>query len=105
MGKGVFTHRDFAKAAGISTATVGKMVRQGEIQTTSEGHIPATELTKVYIKRVRKFAAFGTLVLCVDGADSDAEALNVYSTMKLPKKSVKIPHFQQGNFPIKSGTH
>lgn len=29
----------------------------------------------------------------------------VYSTMKLPKKSVRIPHFQQGNFPIKSGTY
>jgi len=29
----------------------------------------------------------------------------VYSIMKLPKKSVRIPHFQQGNFPIKSGTY
>ena len=31
--------------------------------------------------------------------------VSVYSTMKLPKKSVRIPHFQQGNFPIKSGTY
>ena len=30
---------------------------------------------------------------------------DVYSTMKLPKKSVRIPYFQQGKFPIKSGTY
>lgn len=35
----------------------------------------------------------------------DATKEGVYSTMKLPKKSVRIPHFQQGNFPIKSGTY
>ena len=34
-----------------------------------------------------------------------AEIIPVYSTIKLPKKSVRIPHFQKGKFPIKSGTH
>ena len=29
----------------------------------------------------------------------------VYSTIKLLKKSVRIPHFQKGKFLIKSGTH
>lgn len=33
------------------------------------------------------------------------EKRSVYSTMKLPKKSVRIPDLQQGNFPIKSGTY
>ena len=34
-----------------------------------------------------------------------ANAKGVYSTMKLPKKSVRIPHFQQGNFSINCGTY
>ena len=29
----------------------------------------------------------------------------VYDTLELPKKSVRIPHFQKGKFPIKSGTY
>ncbi len=70
-----------------SDKTMLKMTREGAVEVNA-----ATGKKKRISKRIRD----------ADFAKTEAP---VYSTIKLPKKSVRIPHFQKGKFPIKSGTH
>lgn len=75
MTADLLTQRDFAALAGISTATVVKMVRSGELLKTENGRIPSSELIKIFSKRIQKYREFGTLILAFDKTDEEIEEI------------------------------
>ena len=73
MAEKVYTQQEFANLAGISTATVGKLLKEGAIKRDVSGHIPEIELEKYYINSAKKYAVNGILIVSYNTPD---EALN-----------------------------
>lgn len=75
MTANLLTQRDFAALAGISTATVVKMIKSGELLKTESGRVPSSELIKILSKRIQKYREFGTLILAFDKTDEEIEEI------------------------------
>ncbi len=65
MAEKVYTQQEFANLAGISTATVVKMLNEGSLKREISGRIPSSELYKIYTNYIRKYANKGTLIICI----------------------------------------
>ena len=69
------TQRDFAALTGLSTATIVKMLKTGAINKSESGRIPKSEVIKVYINRIKKYAEYGTLLITFDKTSEEIEML------------------------------
>lgn len=75
MASEFLTQREFAALAGLSTATVVKMIANGTIKKSESGRIPKSEIIKVYINRIKKYAEYGTLIVTFDKTEEEVEIL------------------------------
>lgn len=66
-----YTQRDFAAIAGLSTSTIVKMLKRGDIQKDSDGRIPAAELNRIYALNIAKYKEFGSLLITFDKTDEE----------------------------------
>ena len=75
MAEKVYTQQEFANLAGISTATVVKLLKEGSIKRDVSGHIPEIELKKYYINSARKYAVNGVLIVSYNAPDDALDTL------------------------------
>lgn len=78
MEEKLYKQKEFADVAGISTATVVKMINTGELEKTLNGKIPESEIYKILEMRIKKFSSKGTLLLTMGDSKAQAEALKLY---------------------------
>lgn len=75
MTNKTYTQRDFAALVGLSTATIVKMLKRGDIQKDSDGRIPANEVYRIYTMNIAKYKEFGSLLITFDKTDEELEKI------------------------------
>lgn len=106
MGDKSYTQRDFAALAGISTATVVKMVKSGELEKNAEGRISGSELQRVILSRIRKYADCGTLIITFGKSDEELDAMkeNFLNSKYVKKDKDAIQYYDSINSIVNAVT-
>lgn len=102
MAEKYYTQRGFAAAAGISTATVVKMIKSGRLQKAEGGRIPASELRKFLIDVMRKHSDNGTLMLCVGKSDEEIAEMKASVEKDCLAKGQAVHYFDDFNDIIRT---
>lgn len=75
MAKETYTQREFSELTGLSTATIVKMLKLGNIKRAADGKIPASEVEKAMKEKLKKYANKGTLILIFEDSPFPKDAL------------------------------
>ena len=85
MEEKTYTQREFSSITGLSTATIVKMLKNGDLKRADNGEILESEASRIIISKLKDARVKGTLILCFDDSPVTKEQLIAYAVDDIQK--------------------
>lgn len=85
MEEKTYTQREFSNITGLSTATIVKMLKNGDLKRADNGEILESEASRIIISKLKDARVKGTLILCFDDSPVTKEQLIAYAVDDIQK--------------------
>lgn len=85
MEEKTYTQREFSNITGLSTATIVKMLKNGDLKRADNGEILESEASRIIISKLKDARVKGTLILCFDDSPVTKEQLITYAVDDIQK--------------------